>query len=134
MNHVVDQDSTASGYASLSSQRYQMMLQFIQSQMTKTSTLDSDQSDSTSLGMVLSTIGVSDYNSTWIFYSGASAHICYDITKFATHTKLQNKHLTLPNGTRVPVTSMGTMILSPTLTLHNILFIPSFCVNLVSMN
>lgn len=83
--------------------------------------------------MVLSLIESSNYSS-WIFDSGASSHICHDITKFCSHTRLDNKYVTLPNGTRVPVIAIGIVIISPTLTLYNVYYIPSFCVKLVSVN
>lgn len=59
VNHVVDQQNTgahdANGSSSLSSQQYQMMMQFIQAQMAKVASVDSDQSSNFCLGMVFST-------------------------------------------------------------------------------
>ncbi|RZB80918.1 hypothetical protein D0Y65_030591 [Glycine soja] len=62
VNHVVDQQNTgahdANGSSSLSSQQYQMMMQFIQAQMAKVASVDSDQSSNFCLEFKFSFKGV----------------------------------------------------------------------------
>ncbi|KAH1226071.1 hypothetical protein GmHk_11G032829 [Glycine max] len=114
VNHVVDQQNTgahdANGSSSLSSQQYQMMMQFIQAQMAKVASVDSDQSSNFCLGM-------SSNRSTWIFDSGASSHICCDLSMFNSFTYLHDKHVTFPNKTQVFLSAIGSITLSPTLKL-----------------
>ncbi|KAL0322067.1 UNVERIFIED_CONTAM: putative mitochondrial protein [Sesamum calycinum] len=70
---------------------------------------------------------------SWIIDTGATNHICADITLFQSYT--QSKHsqfITLPDGRKQSVLYTGTVQLSVDLTLDHVLFIPEFSVNLLS--
>ncbi|XP_019238625.1 PREDICTED: uncharacterized protein LOC109218705 [Nicotiana attenuata] len=72
---------------------------------------------------------------TWIIDSGASDHITSNKSLLFNITPLAIPYLvTLPNGYKVKVTSTGSFALTPFITLHNVLFVPSFQHNLISVH
>jgi len=74
-------------------------------------------------------------SSTWIIDSGASEHMCFDSQFFTSLTSLPVPlHITLPNSFRIIVTHTGSVPILPNLTLHNVLFVPVFRYNLLSVN
>lgn len=70
---------------------------------------------------------------TWILDSGATSHICHTLSSFSCFTYLSNSFVTLTNSNKVPVTAIVTFSLSPNFTLTNVLYIPTFHVNLISV-
>lgn len=70
----------------------------------------------------------------WVIDTGASCHVCFYLTRFTDTHLISNTVVTLPDGTRTDVTISGTVILSVHLTLHNVLFVPHFKFNLLSIS
>ena len=71
---------------------------------------------------------------SWIIDTGASDHMTYDLSLFSRTTSLSTPiKVTLPDGTLKPVTLVGDIQLSPTLTLQTVLFVPDFKYNLFSV-
>lgn len=70
----------------------------------------------------------------WVIDTGASCHVCFDLTRFTDTRLISNTVVTLPDGTRIDVTISGTVILSAHLTLFNVLFVPHFKFNLLSIS
>lgn len=70
-----------------------------------------------------------DKNS-WILDSGASIHICYSKELFTTLQPISGAYVSLPNCSRLTVEYIGTVQISPSLFLHNVMFVPSFRFNL----
>lgn len=68
--------------------------------------------------------------------SGAIDHICYDLNQFVSYSKLPNSDhcITVPDGRKAFVTYIGQVELSPEITLHNVLYVPNFCFNLISVH
>ncbi|XP_070041427.1 uncharacterized protein [Nicotiana tomentosiformis] len=67
--------------------------------------------------------------------SGASNHMSYNKALLTDIRILPYPFLiTLPNGYKVRVTEIGDAVLSPKLTLHKVLFVPSFKFNLISVH
>lgn len=63
----------------------------------------------------------------WILDSGASEHMTYDQTLSQSLEHLPKPHLiTLPNGYKVEVKLARSICLHPQITIHNVLFVPSF--------
>ena len=58
----------------------------------------------------------------------------HSLTFFTLITSIVRIYVRLPNGDMAKVTHIGTMQLSPTLTLENVLCIPTFSFNLISIN
>ncbi|GAB4852776.1 hypothetical protein Ancab_040558 [Ancistrocladus abbreviatus] len=66
----------------------------------------------------------------WVIDTGASDHMCYDETCFFETTTLETPHkIALPNDQNVSVTRVGTIRLSPSLVLQEVLYVPSFKYN-----
>lgn len=73
-------------------------------------------------------------NESWIVDSGASAHIACSLQFFTSYKLVNNKSVTLPNKTAVPINAIGTVTLARDLVLHNVLYIPHFTFNLLSVS
>ena len=72
--------------------------------------------------------------SAWVIDTGASCHVCFDLTRFTDTHLISNTVVTLPDGNRIEVTISGSVILSTHLILHNLLFLPHFKFNLLSIS
>ena len=71
---------------------------------------------------------------TWIVDTGASTHMCSDFSLLVNPAIVTSPmHVLLPDGSQVSVQYSGTVVLSPTLELHNVLYIPKFQFNLLSV-
>jgi len=70
----------------------------------------------------------------WILDSGATHHMTYNKTHLSDIILLPYPLLvSLPNGYKVKVTEVGNVNLISKITLHKVLFIPSFKYNLISI-
>lgn len=65
--------------------------------------------------------------------SGAIAHICTSLSSFISFTHMKNTFVTLPNNHKVPVIASGSVKLAFGLILHNVLCIPDFHINIISV-
>lgn len=70
----------------------------------------------------------------WIIDSGAFSHVCSYISMFTELTPVHIVMVTLPNGTRVPIMHIGIIRLSDSLILYNVLHVPDFHFNLISVS
>lgn len=70
----------------------------------------------------------------WIIDTGATDHMICSPSLFTTITCTTQAHVQLPNGTQVAVTHIGTVQLSPEIRLTNVLCVPSFTFNLLSVS
>nr|XP_019068965.1 uncharacterized protein LOC109120058 [Solanum lycopersicum] len=71
---------------------------------------------------------------SWIIDSGATNHMTYNKALLTKIRPLAYPFLvTLPNGYKVKVTEVGDAYLNSTLTLYQVLFVPSFKFNLISV-
>ena len=72
-------------------------------------------------------------NGSWIIDSGATMHVCSDLARFSGLSTVTGVKVSLPNGHKEPISHIGSIIVSPTITLHNVLYVPSFRFNLISV-
>lgn len=70
----------------------------------------------------------------WIVDSGATCHVCSDLTLFSEVVPVTGVTVSLPNGTSVPITHTETVHVSDHLVLHNVLHVESFKFSLLSVN
>ena len=70
----------------------------------------------------------------WIVDSGASKHICTNRSLFLNLKPLQNSTVTLPNNAVVPVKHIGDVRLKQDLLLTDVLYVPDFKFNLLSIS
>lgn len=83
--------------------------------------------DTSNLGKALITSEGKD--SGWIIDSGSTDHMSYNKSLFEYMISLIKKIGVTANGDMVPVTGTGSIALSPTLSLHGTLLIPSLSKN-----
>ncbi|CAL9233896.1 unnamed protein product, partial [Arabidopsis halleri] len=70
----------------------------------------------------------------WVIDTGATNHICHDKSAFSTFHFLQNTTVTLPNGGLVSIVGIGSIHMGRHLELHDVLYIPQFKFNLLSIS
>ena len=71
---------------------------------------------------------------TWIVDSGATHHVSHERDAFHNLDTSVNHFVNLPNGSTLKVGGIGQIIIDTTLTLQNVLFIPEFRLNLLSVS
>lgn len=82
----------------------------------------------------LSSLSTNLPHGSWIIDSGATSHVCSDLALFHETMPVSGVTVTLPNDTRVSITHCGTVQLSSSLVLHDVLHVPSFKFNLISVS
>lgn len=71
---------------------------------------------------------------SWLLDSGATQHMCFDSKIFLELSTLKSPiFVDLPNSYRVKVTQSGSISLHPKLVLKDVLFVPCFKYNLISV-
>ncbi|XP_013617307.1 PREDICTED: uncharacterized protein LOC106323784 [Brassica oleracea var. oleracea] len=71
---------------------------------------------------------------SWIIDSEAMTHVCSDLARFSGLSTVTGVTVSLPNGHKEAISHIGSIIVSPTITLHNVLYVPSFHFNLNSVH
>lgn len=72
---------------------------------------------------------------TWIIASSASEHMCYDFNSFLFLTPLPVPlNIILPYSFKITVTQIGSVSIQPHLTLRDVLYVPDFRYNLLSIH
>lgn len=69
----------------------------------------------------------------WIVETGASSHIACSIEKFKNIRHVSNWHVLLPNGLKLKATLKGDIVFYKNLMLIDVLYVPSFAYNLLSV-
>ena len=70
----------------------------------------------------------------WILDSGASDHIVCDSSFLTSFQPVHNRIVKLPDGTSAHVSHIGTVSFSAQFVLHNVLCVPLFYLNLISIS
>lgn len=70
----------------------------------------------------------------WIVDSGTTRHVCCTANAFINLRSAENTNVILPNHTQISVSLCGDVKLSPNLVLHDVLFVPQFKFNLLSVS
>ena len=71
--------------------------------------------------------------SRWILDTSATDHISNSLSYFTAYKHIPPIKVSLPNGILVSATISGTIHLSPSFVLTDVLFLPSFKFNLISV-
>ncbi|XP_052186088.1 uncharacterized protein LOC127797323 isoform X1 [Diospyros lotus] len=74
------------------------------------------------------------YPRYWIIDSGATNHICCNWSSFQYMRPVQNSFVTLPNHSHISVNFIGTVRINAHLVLENVLYMPHFKFNLISVS
>ena len=73
-------------------------------------------------------------SNVWIIDTGASNHICFSLSLLTQYSPCPSlSFVQLPNGSRASVTHTGSISFSGSLHLDNVIYIPSFKYNLLSI-
>ncbi|OAO89373.1 hypothetical protein AXX17_ATUG01390 [Arabidopsis thaliana] len=70
----------------------------------------------------------------WVIDSGASHHVTHDREIYVDYKALDRTYVRLPNGQTVKIEGAGYIQLTDALSLHNVLHIPDFKFNLLSVS
>ena len=70
----------------------------------------------------------------WLLDTGATHHVCCNLSLFESSYPVQNASVNLPNGATVAISHIGTVCLNKSITLHSVLHVPSFSFNLISVS
>ena len=70
----------------------------------------------------------------WIIDSGATHHVSHDRTLFTDYKPLDHTYVTLPNGYTVTIKGIGCIRLTDSIILFDVLYIPDFKFNLLSVS
>jgi hypothetical protein len=73
------------------------------------------------------------FQNEWIVDTGATDHMVYSLSSFTSITSAIHSYIHLPNGQKVLATHIGSVQISHTLTLTNVLCVPAFSFNLISI-
>jgi len=71
--------------------------------------------------------------SYWIIDSGATDHICSSLTYFTSYHQIDLIYVKLPNGNQVISNYSGSVFLNQNHVINNVLYIPCFTFNLLSV-
>ena len=71
---------------------------------------------------------------SWIIDTSATDHMVHSMSQFTSITSIVNTYVYLPNGDQVLVTHVGIMHISSTFVLKDVLCVPSFAFNLISVS
>ena len=86
----------------------------------------------TSPGIILSL--KTTKSSSWILNSEATDHVSFSLTNFDSYNQINPILVKLPNRHEVHATHSGTVHLTSSITLKDVLYIPSFSFNLISIS
>ena len=131
-----DSQPAPSGSNSFTPEQYSRLLNLINQQQTNDiPVLADDPHNSCLLAGKFCLISCS--NTTWIIDSGATNHMTYDLNLFKSlylvSNNMQNT-ITIPDRSKISIAHHGTIELNPEITLHNVLHVPNFHFNLISVN
>ncbi|XP_042035068.1 receptor kinase-like protein Xa21 [Salvia splendens] len=70
----------------------------------------------------------------WLLDTGATHHVFRNLSLFKSTFPVQNASVKLPNGATASITHIGTVCLTPSITLYSVLHVPSFSFNLISVS
>lgn len=77
----------------------------------------------------------SKHNDTgWIVDTKETHHTCYDLNWFTSYNKIEPISVNLPDGSIIEACCIGQVQLSKYLSIDNVLYLPQFAVNLISVS
>ncbi|KAL8166258.1 hypothetical protein V2J09_007757 [Rumex salicifolius] len=131
---AVDEDNkggTEHGHSFTFSQ-YERLIALLDQQQIGSSTADNNKSSMLAgNALCFSVYGI---NTIWVIDSGATHHICPSLSMFSTYKPYPKaNYITMPNNKQAPITNIGTVHLTPTITLHHVLHVSEFSFNLLSV-
>lgn len=145
---VNDRTVTAEPITTMSKDQIQGLIAYFNSQLTSDQTLMASTSGGSItplhgmtlssstigfIGMLRATCNVLSSRS-WIIDSGATHHVSHDKSLFVSLTASMDQSVSLPTGTDIKIAGIGQIRLNDYLILNNVLYIPDFRLNLLSIS
>lgn len=126
-------DSIAKPHFGLTQEQYHGILGLFQQLKSQPSPASNSVSTSPLAFNSQSSNGDGKCSNLWILDTGATDHFTSDLGCFSSYKNIIPLPVSLPNGTKILASIAGTVTISPFLTLLNVLYIPSFRLNLISV-
>ncbi|KAK0593262.1 hypothetical protein LWI29_033784 [Acer saccharum] len=125
-------DSSEDPFAmsSLSSNQCQQLIALLSSHLQQNSSQSSGEPLVSYFTSIHSTILID----AWILDTGATHYVCHTLHSFESFVSSSVSDVILPNGQTAPIIKIGTVRLSSHIILYNVLFVPSFKYNLLSVS
>ena len=119
----------------LTSKQYQALMALIKSgndsnESNKNSQVSNISTNSMGQGNIFLNL-YSSHSHNWILDSGATNHVCINLSMFSSHNRIKDLSVNLPNGLSVIATHKGIVQLHDDIILKDVLFIPDFKHNLI---
>ena len=73
-------------------------------------------------------------DSRWIIDTRATHHTCFDMNWFSSYTKIEPIRVNLRNKNIIEASCRGQVRLTKELSIDNVLYLPQFAVNLISVS
>jgi transposase InsO family protein len=77
---------------------------------------------------------ISDSIDMWIIDSGATDHACYSLSLFSKYRRVKPIPVKMPNGSMAQTDIVGEIIITDLITITNVLYLPHFKYNLLSVS
>ncbi|CAJ2628033.1 unnamed protein product [Trifolium pratense] len=126
----LDKVETTPSY-SLTAEQYRDLLELID--RTKSVSVANQVSTMNNLSGISPTSPTYGKSVRWIFDTGATDHMVCSSQFFTTSSPVTNRYVHLPNHALAQVTHIGTIHFSKSLILYDVLCVPSFELNLISV-
>lgn len=124
-------------FASLNTDQYSHLMSMLQTHMTfpkmeaaGTSSTNHIAGTCTHILATASTM----YDEPWVIDSGAASHVCYNLSLFVSMHPATNTTVILPTKEQFTVEYIGTVRLSEDVILMDVLYVPNFAYNLLSVS
>ncbi|RDX67287.1 hypothetical protein CR513_53862, partial [Mucuna pruriens] len=75
-----------------------------------------------------------DNSKQWILDTRATDHVCHSLSSFQYHKKIRLVSVRLLDGSQASTSTVGTVYFSDNLVLTNVLYLPTFTFNLISVS
>ncbi|KAL2901944.1 Retrovirus-related Pol polyprotein from transposon RE1, partial [Bienertia sinuspersici] len=124
--------SALSATASISQEQYNYLVELLQNISTNINADNDDPEISHSANLAGKLCLLSTMETHWVIDSGATDHVCNDLHSFSDCKPLDGDIL-IPDGKRVRITHIGTVILNDSIKLQHVLYAPDFKFNLISV-
>lgn len=126
-----EQDADDYVNAIFTNTKYQKILDLLNKEPSHANTTIANSSELSGI-TCLSLLNSND----WIVDSGASDHMCFSLDRFCFYKSINKlgHQITIPDGRKISVKYMGTVKLQNGVFLQNVLYVPQFRFNLISVN
>lgn len=135
MSSLDQGDTITDGKLNFTKDQYQKLLALLQPAKDSIATpaVNNVQTDCSPSLTMNGTSSCSPPHPSWLIDTGATDHMICSTSFFSSITSTVSFVVKLPNGQTAPVSHIGTVHINSQLTLHNVLCVPSFYFNLISV-